>query len=133
MNINLDDLTLKQIKEIYKLNFSQGDNLRQKESNAVLGDLIGAYVIVRSRNEGINAGFLEEADDPLKHRVLFVTNATTRLERVLADVPWCEMEEPERFFRLARLQQQHPAHAVAVACRKSPGIGLDAGNGSRVD
>jgi len=63
VEINLDELTFGQIKEIYNLNFFQGETPKPKENSGFLEDLIGEYVIVRSRNEGINAGFLAAADD----------------------------------------------------------------------
>lgn len=54
-NIDLDDLTLGQIKQLQSLSNSASSNLTQSA--------IGEYVIVRSRNEGINAGFLVAADE----------------------------------------------------------------------
>jgi hypothetical protein len=53
--MNLDDLTLGQIKQLQGL---IGETKTQG-----LPFPIGGYVLVRSRNEGINAGFLKEADD----------------------------------------------------------------------
>lgn len=54
MSVNLDDLTLGQIKQLQNLS---GRN------NCIANDAIGKYVIIRSRNEGINAGFLLAADE----------------------------------------------------------------------
>ena len=55
MSINLDDLTLGQIKQLNNLNYQQ--------STSVTQSMIGKYVIIRSRNEGINAGVVEAADE----------------------------------------------------------------------
>ena len=55
--MNVDDLTLGQVKELQNL-LGQTTN---KASN-ILSNAIGKYVIVRSRNEGINAGILAIAD-----------------------------------------------------------------------
>lgn len=52
--INLDNLTLGQMKQILAF----GANLTGNIAN----HLIGKYVIVRSRNEGINAGVVKAAD-----------------------------------------------------------------------
>jgi hypothetical protein len=59
-NSKLDKISLGQIKEVLGL-------LELSNSTPVKGSLtdgiIGKYVIVRSRNEGINAGFVVNADD----------------------------------------------------------------------
>ena len=57
--MNIDDLTYGQIKEISKLASGQAP----KESSNLGNQFIGKYVIVRSRNEGINAGKVLELDD----------------------------------------------------------------------
>jgi hypothetical protein len=55
--IDIDSLTLGQFKQISALVKGSAPN-----ASSVASALIGKYVIVRSRNEGINAGFLESAD-----------------------------------------------------------------------
>ena len=59
MKIDINDLTLGQLKEIFSL--SGVATTDKKES--ITDSMIGRYVIVRSRNEGINAGFLKAADE----------------------------------------------------------------------
>lgn len=64
--IKIEDLTLKQILEIQNMNLGV-NNVNNvvnvsKETN-LLSDYIGKYVIVRSRNEGINAGIIKNLDD----------------------------------------------------------------------
>lgn len=54
--MNLDDLTIGQLKDLQSLIGGT-----QKQSD-LFKKLIGKYVVVRSCNEGINAGYLEEAD-----------------------------------------------------------------------
>lgn len=57
--MNIDELTYGQIKEIAKLACGT-----TKPSTGGLGNqFVGRYVIVRSRNEGINAGKVFELDD----------------------------------------------------------------------
>lgn len=57
--MNLDDLTYGQIKEIAKLACGS-----PKQASSTIGSqFIGKYVIVRSRNEGINAGKVLELDN----------------------------------------------------------------------
>lgn len=56
--MNIDDLTLGQVKEFQSI-FSK-ERLSAKNLAA---NLIGKYVIIRSRNEGLNAGVLVEADE----------------------------------------------------------------------
>ena len=55
--MNLDELTLGEIKNISKLL----QNSHSEPSNALI-DYAGKYVIVRSRNEGINAGIVKAND-----------------------------------------------------------------------
>ena len=57
--MDINELTIGEFKELKSL-FSQNE-LAAKPS--ILASAIGEYVIVRSRNEGINAGFLEVADE----------------------------------------------------------------------
>lgn len=57
MTINIEDLTIKQAREL-KGFFT--DN--KAEQSGSLQHAIGKYVICRSRNEGVNAGFLIAAD-----------------------------------------------------------------------
>lgn len=54
--MNIDDLTIKQARELASI-FSPAQNRSMYE------DLIDQYVIVRSRNEGINAGYVERCDE----------------------------------------------------------------------
>ena len=56
--INLDDLTLGQLKQIQAL----GGNVTECKPG-LASSMIGKFVIVRSRNEGVNAGFLVAADE----------------------------------------------------------------------
>lgn len=57
--MNIDELTYGQIKEIAKLACGP-----KQETSAGLGNqFVGRYVIVRSRNEGINAGKVLELDN----------------------------------------------------------------------
>ena len=58
--MNIDDLTYGQIKEIAKL--ATGAS-RQKTDGNLGNQFVGKYVIVRSRNEGINAGKVLELDE----------------------------------------------------------------------
>lgn len=57
--MNIDELTYGQIKEIAKL----ACGTKQAPSSGLGNQFIGKYVIVRSRNEGINAGKVIELDD----------------------------------------------------------------------
>ena len=54
--MNIDDLTYGELKQIANL-------FNKTKSSNILADVIGKYVIVRSRNEGINAGFVKAADE----------------------------------------------------------------------
>lgn len=56
--MNYEDLTLKELKEISSL-FNSNENLKEN----ILSSSIGKYVIVRTRNEGINSGKVLEADE----------------------------------------------------------------------
>jgi len=55
--MNINDLTIGQLKDLQNLIGGQ------QTQSSLFKNMIGKYVIVRSRNEGINAGYLEEADD----------------------------------------------------------------------
>ena len=57
MTINIEDLTIKQARELQEF-----FTLNKDEQSGMLQDAIGKYVICRSRNEGVNAGFLIAAD-----------------------------------------------------------------------
>jgi len=59
--MSINDLTIGDIKELKAL-FGGGVCYSPKSSN-ILSSAIGKYVIVRSRNEGINAGVLKLADE----------------------------------------------------------------------
>lgn len=54
--MNINDLTIGQAKELANMFPSSTQN------NCMLSNYIGKYVIVRSRNEGINAGFVKALD-----------------------------------------------------------------------
>ena len=54
--MNLDDLTIGEAKQLANM-------FNKSESSNILSDVIGKYVIVRSRNEGINAGVVKAADE----------------------------------------------------------------------
>ncbi len=54
--MNIDELTLGQIKEIKRL-------IGTEQSSGMLQAFIGKYVIVRSRNEGVNAGLVVAIDE----------------------------------------------------------------------
>ncbi len=56
--MNLDDLTIGQLKDLQTLIGGRSEN-----KSDIFKKMIGEYVVVRSRNEGINAGFLEDADE----------------------------------------------------------------------
>lgn len=58
--MNVDELTLGQIKELQSLLSNQA--IEVNTSGDIFKDAIGKYVIVRSRNEGINAGTLVKAN-----------------------------------------------------------------------
>ena len=55
MNMNINDLTIGEAKEIAKIFTNAASSIHTRN--------IGKYVIVRSRNEGINAGVVVEADE----------------------------------------------------------------------
>lgn len=57
--MNIDNLTIKEAREIAAM-FAQAT---APKASRITDNLIGKYVIVRSRNEGINAGFVEAADE----------------------------------------------------------------------
>ena len=59
MTFNIDDLTFGQIKEIAKL----AGNTASGGKTPLGSQFVGKYVIVRSRNEGINAGKVLELDE----------------------------------------------------------------------
>ena len=57
--MNIDELTIKQAREIASL---VGSGFKVNAKN-FYSQYIGQYVIVRSRNEGINAGTVVDIDD----------------------------------------------------------------------
>lgn len=64
MSVDINSLTFGQIREIAAIAGSIGINqLKQPESSAIHTRYAGKYVIVRSRNEGINAGEVVMADE----------------------------------------------------------------------
>jgi hypothetical protein len=54
--MNINELTIGEAKELACL-------FGQSKCSSIMKSQIGKYVIVRSRNEGINAGILAEADE----------------------------------------------------------------------
>lgn len=52
--MNIDELTIKEARELVEL----FGGLTKRAPSSFAGDLIGKYVLVRSINEGINAGYL---------------------------------------------------------------------------
>jgi hypothetical protein len=54
--MNIENLTIKEAREIAAIFNSQ-------QKSHFLQKYIGQYVIIRSRNEGINAGFVKEIDE----------------------------------------------------------------------
>lgn len=56
--MNINDLTIGQVKELSAM---FGQNITQ--TVGVANCMVGKYVIVRSRNEGLNAGYVEAADN----------------------------------------------------------------------
>ncbi len=57
--MNIDNLTIGQIKEINSL---LGCNSGAR-TETLSSSLTGKYVLVRTRNEGVNAGYVEKADE----------------------------------------------------------------------
>lgn len=56
--MNIDDLTLGQVKELRAMS-----SLQAAPQSSIYSNLVGNYVIVRSRNEGVNAGTVKIADE----------------------------------------------------------------------
>ena len=57
--IDINELTIGQIREIaaaFPALFGKA------EAGSIYASMVGQYVIVRSRNEGVNAGYVEQAD-----------------------------------------------------------------------
>lgn len=59
--MNIDDLTIGQAKELSNI-FNLQASLKKSSGN-LYSVYIGKYVICRSRNEGVNAGRVEDIDD----------------------------------------------------------------------
>lgn len=57
--MNIDNLTIAEAREIAAM-FA---TMAAPKASRITDNLIGEYVIVRSRNEGINAGYVEAADE----------------------------------------------------------------------
>lgn len=57
--MSIDNLTIKEAREIAAM-FAQ---VTTPTTARITDNFIGQYVIVRSRNEGINAGYVEAADE----------------------------------------------------------------------
>lgn len=56
--MNIENLTIKEAREIASLFQNQSQS-----KTSFLQNYIGKYVIVRSRNDGINAGFVKSLDE----------------------------------------------------------------------
>lgn len=54
--MNINDMTIGQFKELSKM-------FGGEKSVGVMSESVGEYVIVRTRNEGLNFGLLEAADE----------------------------------------------------------------------
>lgn len=62
--MNIDELTIGQAKELAAFFNGAPKGSESVEAKSLLGkNMVGQYVICRSRNEGINAGFVVEMDD----------------------------------------------------------------------
>ncbi len=61
MSIDIEQLTISQIKQLAPLFSQLAPTTAARDS--IYSRSIGKYVLVRSRNEGINAGFIVAADD----------------------------------------------------------------------
>ena len=59
--ININDLTIGQVKELTAM--FNGQSAMDAPGVAIGTGLIGKYAIVRSGNEGVNAGVISEMDD----------------------------------------------------------------------
>jgi len=59
MSIDINELTVGDIKMISEM----FNNMSGQPSSGIAQGMIGKYVLVRSRNEGINSGFVEKADE----------------------------------------------------------------------
>lgn len=62
MSIDIEQLTISQIKQLAPM-FAQFSTVANASKPDIHSRHIGQYVIVRSRNEGINAGFVVAADE----------------------------------------------------------------------
>ena len=60
--MNIDELTIGEAKKLAAM-FGGNQTFPDKEHSTILNEAIGKYVIIRSRNEGINAGLLVRADE----------------------------------------------------------------------
>jgi len=60
--INIDDLTLGQIKQLSSI-INNNSNLNTETKSNLFGRYVGQYVICRTRNEGINAGKVIDCDE----------------------------------------------------------------------
>ena len=58
--MNIEDLTLREIKQLKSL---LNDFNCEKPSNTIYSKYIGKYVLCRTRNEGVNAGYVKQMDN----------------------------------------------------------------------
>lgn len=84
--MNIDDLTYGELKKIAALFNNSGEQFGKGSGlddvfgkSSIFDSAIGKYVIIRSRNEGVNAGYLEAAD----HTGCVLTHAR-RIHRVIS-------------------------------------------------
>lgn len=60
--MGLNDITIGHALTVLNGIFGQGNVGKLTEQSSIYASMVGKYVIVRSRNEGINAGVVEVAD-----------------------------------------------------------------------
>ncbi len=58
--MNIEDLTIAQVQQIFTMFHALP---APSAPQSIAGSAVNKYVIVRSRNEGINAGFVDAADE----------------------------------------------------------------------
>lgn len=61
--VNLNEITIGQAKELASMFGDSSAPETKIPSSGVASSMVGKYVIVRSRNEGLNAGYVEAADE----------------------------------------------------------------------
>lgn len=61
--MEIENLTLKQILQLQSLFGGKQNPIQGVENPDILQDYVGKYVIVRTRNEGINCGIVKRLDE----------------------------------------------------------------------